>query len=68
MMIMRNLRVKIRVLHKSLQPHQESVEAINLGTEEEKKKVKVRTTLEVSVRERLVKLLQEYVDVFAWSY
>jgi hypothetical protein len=44
------------------------VETINLGTEEKKKEVKVRTTLEASVKERLVKLLQEYVDVFAWSY
>jgi hypothetical protein len=44
------------------------VETINLGTEEEKKEVKIGTTLEASIKERLVKLLQEYVDVFAWSY
>jgi hypothetical protein len=30
---------------KALQPHQESMETINLGTEEEKKEVKVGTTL-----------------------
>ncbi|XP_050897366.1 uncharacterized protein LOC127104210 [Lathyrus oleraceus] len=53
---------------KALQPHEEPVKTINLGTEEEKKEVKVGTTLEASVKERLVKLLQEYVDVFAWSY
>lgn len=53
---------------KALQPHEEPVETINLGTEEEKKEVKIGTTLEANVKERLVKLLQEYVDVFAWSY
>ena len=53
---------------KALQPHQEPVDTINLGTEEEKKEVKVGTTLGASIKERLIKLLQEYVDVFAWSY
>jgi hypothetical protein len=53
---------------KALQPHQEPVEIINLGTEEDKKEVKVGTTLEESIKERLIKLLHEYVDVFAWSY
>lgn len=51
-----------------LQPHQKQVETINLGTEEAKKEVKIGTTLGTNVKERLVKLLQEYVDVFAWSY
>ena len=53
---------------KALQPHQEPMETINLGTEEDKKEVKVGTTLEASIKERLIKLLHEYVDVFAWSY
>lgn len=53
---------------KALQPHQEPMETNNLGTEEEKKEVKVGTTLGASIKERLIKLLQEYVDVFAWSY
>lgn len=44
------------------------VEVINLGTEQQKKKVKVRTSVETSVRERLVKLLHKHMDVFAWSY
>lgn len=42
------------------------VDTINLCTDKEKKKVKIKTTLEESVKERLVKLLQEYVDVFVW--
>lgn len=51
-----------------LQPHQERVETINLGTEEAKKEVKIGATLGADIKERLIKLLQEYVDVFAWSY
>ncbi|MCH79882.1 protein NYNRIN-like, partial [Trifolium medium] len=53
---------------KIIQPHQEPVDVINLGTEEEKKKVKIGASLQQDVKEKLVKLLQEYVDVFAWSY
>ena len=44
------------------------METINLGTEEEKKWVKVRNTLGASIKERLIKFLQKYVDVFSWSY
>lgn len=44
------------------------MEVINLGTEEDKKKIKVGASLKENVEKRLVKLLQEYVDVFAWSY
>jgi hypothetical protein len=44
------------------------VDVINLGTEEDKKEVKVGAALPPEVKESLVKLLQEYVDVFAWSY
>lgn len=39
-----------------------------MGTEENNKEVKVGATLEDKVKERLVKLLHEYADVFAWSY
>ena len=49
-------------------PHQEITEAINLGTKEERKKVKIRTTLSPATRKELIDLLQEYNDVFAWSY
>lgn len=53
---------------KAVQPHQEPIKVINLGTKEENKEVKVRTTLEASIKERLVKILYEYVDAFSWSY
>jgi len=51
-----------------IQPHQEPVDVINLGTEEDREEVKVGTALKKNVKEELVKLLHEYVDVFAWSY
>ena len=34
--------------------HQEITEAINLGTEEERKKVKIRTTLSPAIRKELI--------------
>ncbi|CAJ2651927.1 unnamed protein product [Trifolium pratense] len=51
-----------------IQPHQESVEVINLGNKEDKKEIKVGAFLKMNVKEKLVELLKEYVDVFAWSY
>ena len=53
---------------KQILPHQEITEAINLGTEEEKREVKIRTTLSPTIKEKLIDLLREYSDVFAWSY
>ena len=41
---------------------------INLGTEEDKKEIKLGVNLEPSVKERLIQLLQDYVEIFAWSY
>ena len=49
-------------------PHQEITEAINLGTKEEKKEVKIGTTLSSATRKELIDLLQDYSDVFTWSY
>ena len=49
-------------------PHQKIIEVVNLGTEEEKKKVKIGTTLSPATKKELIDLLQDYNDVFAWSY
>ena len=49
-------------------PHQEVTEAINLGTDEERKEVKIGTMLSPVARKKLIDLLQDYSDVFAWSY
>ena len=48
-------------------PHQEITEVVNLGTEEEKE-VKIETTLSSATRKELIDLLQDYSDVFTWSY
>ena len=48
-------------------PHLEITEAVNLGTEEEKKEVKIETTLSPATRKELIDPLQDYNDVFAWS-
>src|ERR1043165_298041 len=51
-----------------LQPHKEPLEAVNLGSEEDKKEVNIGALLDSSVKGKLINLLKEYVDVFAWSY
>ena len=53
---------------KQILPHQEVTKAINLGTEEERKQVKIGTTLSPTIRKKLINLLREYNDIFAWSY
>ncbi|GAU50056.1 hypothetical protein TSUD_186910 [Trifolium subterraneum] len=53
---------------KTIQPHEEVIELINLGNEEEKKEIKIGALLEVSVKEKVIFLLRKYVDIFAWSY
>ena len=50
---------------RTIQPHEEPVDTINLGTEEDKKEVKVGANLEPSVKERLIQLLHDYVEIFA---
>src|ERR1044072_6208721 len=51
-----------------IQPHEEPLEAINLGSEEDKKEVNIGASLNSNVKGKLIDLLKEYVDVFAWSY
>ena len=53
---------------RTIQPHEEPVDTINLGTEEDKKEVKVGANLEPSIKKHLIQLLHDYVEVFAWSY
>ena len=52
----------------AIQPHKEPVETINLGTEVDKKEVKIDTNLETNVKYRLIQMLRDYVEIFAWSY
>ena len=53
---------------KAIQPHKEPIEVINLGSEEDRKEVKIGISLVPNVKEKMVDLLREYTDVFAWSY
>ena len=49
-------------------PHQEITEVVNLGIEKKRKEVKIGTTLSSAIRKELIGILQDYSDVFAWSY
>ena len=50
---------------RTIQPHEEPVDTINLGIEEDKREVKVGANLEPSVKERLIQLLHDYVEDFS---
>ena len=39
-----------------------------MGTEKERKEVKIGITLSPATRKELIDLLRDYNDVFAWSY
>ena len=51
-----------------IQPHEEPVEVLNLGTDEDRKEIKIGVGLESNVKERLVQMLRDYIEIFAWSY
>ena len=51
-----------------IQPYKESLETINFGSEEEPKEVKFGALLHSDMRSKLIELLKEYMDIFAWSY
>ena len=53
---------------KVIQPNQDSIEVVNIGTEEVIREVKIGADLEESIKVRLIDLLREYSDIFAWSY
>ena len=53
---------------KSIQPFEEQIELVNLGSEDDVKEVKIGARMCPDVRQGLTDLLQEYSDVFAWSY
>ena len=53
---------------RAILPHEELLDTINLGTKEDKKEIRVGANIEPSVKERLIQLLHDYVEIFAWSY
>lgn len=52
--------------HCLMQVDEEETQPINLGTADEPQEVRIGNTL--TLEERLIDLLKEYKDVFAWSY
>ena len=48
--------------------HQELTELVNLGTNDEKKEVKIGSSLDLSAKKEITAFLREYADIFAWSY
>ena len=53
---------------KQILPHQEVTKFVNLGTDNEKKEVKISSSLDSSTKKEIMDLLKEYADIFAWSY
>ena len=39
-----------------------------MGTEEDRKEVKVGANMGLNVKQRLIQILHDYVEIFAWSY
>ncbi|KAI5402926.1 hypothetical protein KIW84_050500 [Lathyrus oleraceus] len=53
---------------KAIQPFEEQIELVNLGSEDDVKEVKIGSQVCPEVKKGLIDLLREYSDVFAWSY
>jgi len=53
---------------REIKPHQEDVEVLDLSEGDEKKEVKIGTSMKKEVKEELCALLKEFKDMFAWSY
>ena len=49
---------------KAIQPHEELIKVINLGTETDRREIKIGANLEDNVKSRLVQMLHDYVEVF----
>ena len=47
-----------------MKPAREEFETINVGNEEIKRELKIRTLITLKEREKLIAQLREYVDVF----
>lgn len=53
---------------KTIHPHEEPVDIVNLGAEEDKREIKIGAGLVDSVKKILIQMLHDYVEVFAWFY
>ena len=59
--ILGELAILLLQEEKAIQPHEESVEVINLGTESDKKEIRIDTNLESNFKSRLVQMLRDYI-------
>ena len=53
---------------KAIQPFEEQIDLVNLGSEDDVKEVKIGSRLCPEVKKGLIDLLREYLDVFSASY
>ncbi|XP_019430352.1 PREDICTED: uncharacterized protein LOC109337762 [Lupinus angustifolius] len=53
---------------REIKPREEPTELVNLGTEDDEKEVEVGTLMKEEERKKIIQLLHEFKDVFAWSY
>ncbi|KAI5437496.1 hypothetical protein KIW84_023565 [Lathyrus oleraceus] len=53
---------------KAIQPFEEQIELVNLGSEDDVKEVKIESRLCPDAKKGLVDLLRDHSYVFAWSY
>ena len=51
-----------------MESSKENVLICNIGIIDEPKMIKMSKTLSEEERNRYIKLLEEFVDIFAWSY
>ena len=51
-----------------VKPLMDEITTVNVGTQEDPRLVQIGSTLSLEERERLVALLKDFKDVFAWSY
>ncbi|XP_070054104.1 uncharacterized protein [Nicotiana tomentosiformis] len=67
-MIPNNLPQKIEQLESQKKPNLEETEVVNLGSEKDVKETRINIHLEAEQKKKMIDLLRQYVDVFAWSY
>ena len=53
---------------KAIQPHEEPFEVVNLGTNTDRKEAKIGANLKSNVKNMLIQMLHDYVEIFSWSY
>ena len=49
-------------------PRDDEVEECNIGTEEDPKVIKISKNMTQESKEKYIKLMKEFYDVFAWTY